>query len=65
MFPALEHFVTVHRLCGELTSDVGPLAPSGYRVQLTCACGASFERWVTPRDADADLLRSRLLAWPS
>jgi hypothetical protein len=31
MFLALEHFVTVHRPCGELTSDVGPLTPQ--RVQ--------------------------------
>jgi hypothetical protein len=61
MFPALEHFVTVHRLCGELTSDVGPITRSGYSVQLTCACGASFERWGSPRDAEADLLRSRLM----
>ena len=29
----------------------------------TCSCGAHFERWVTEQDAEADLLRSALLAF--
>jgi hypothetical protein len=24
---------------------------------VACACGVVFERWVTPEDADADLVR--------
>jgi hypothetical protein len=62
MFRDLEQFVTAHRPCGELTSYVGNLTDTGYRVQLVCSCGAAFERWVTPDAADGDLLRSRLLA---
>jgi hypothetical protein len=35
--------------------------PAGYRLRITCSCGALFERWVTPEAAEFDLLRSRLL----
>ena len=65
MFKDLERFVTVHRPCGELAGDVGELTDTGYRVQLVCSCGATFERWVTSETADQDLLRSRLLAFPN
>jgi hypothetical protein len=65
MFLDLERFVTAHRCCGKLTSGVGELTDTGYRVQLVCSCGAAFERWVTPAAADRDLLRSRLLAFPN
>ena len=30
---------------------------NGYRLTVACACGVVFERWVTPEEADADLLR--------
>ena len=40
-----------------------PLTSDGYRVWARCSCGARFERWVTPADADDDLLRSALLAF--
>jgi hypothetical protein len=65
MFEELERFVTAHRGCGELTSDVGEIIESGYRLQLTYSCGAIFERCVTPEEADGDLLRSCLLAFPN
>ena len=39
------------------------LTPSGYSVRLKCGCGQEFTRWVTPDDADEDLLRSALLAF--
>jgi len=29
----------------------------GYRLTVGCACGVVFDRWVTPEEADADLLR--------
>ncbi len=62
MFTNLVQFVTAHRPCGELTSDVGELTRTGYALRLVCVCGAAFERWVTPSDADEDLLCSRLSA---
>jgi hypothetical protein len=65
MFAGLERFVTAHRGCGELTSDVGEITERGYSVGLTCSCGATCERWIAPEIADEDLLRSRLLASPN
>jgi hypothetical protein len=65
MFEDLEQFVAVHRPCGHLTSDVGELTDTGYHVRVRCPCGAVFARWVTPDTADLDLLRSRLVAFPS
>jgi hypothetical protein len=39
----------------------GTGAWNGYLLTVTCPCGVTFERWVTPEEADADLLRlSRL-----
>jgi hypothetical protein len=65
MFYELERFVDVHRLCGMLSSDVGALTDTGYQLQLVCSCGATFERWVTPKIAKRDLLGSRLPASPN
>jgi hypothetical protein len=43
--------------------DADPLTPDGHRLEARCSCGARLERWVTPADAEADLLRSALLAF--
>jgi hypothetical protein len=40
-----------------LTGDATGPASNGYRLTVACACGVVFERWVTPDEADADLLR--------
>ena len=40
-----------------MTGDATEPTPNGYRLTVACACGAVFERWVTPQEADADLLR--------
>jgi hypothetical protein len=40
---------------GELAADAGEPAPNGYRLTIACPCGVTFERWVTPDDADLDL----------
>jgi hypothetical protein len=61
-FRDLEEFVSAHRTCGTLTGDADAPTPDGYRLWVTCSCGAFFERWVTPEAAEYDLLRSRLLA---
>jgi hypothetical protein len=61
----LEAFVDDHHPHGGLTGDATESAsnatdsPWPARVALfeACACGVVFERWVTPADADADLIR--------
>jgi len=30
---------------------------NGFLLTVACPCGVVFERWVTPEEADADLLR--------
>ena len=56
----LDEFFTLHRAHGGLTPTVGELTPNGYRLELACSCGVTFERWVTAQDAVDDLLRAQL-----
>ena len=57
----LEEFFSDHRPHGALTADATEPAWNGYLLTVACPCGVVFERWVTPEEADADLLRlSRL-----
>jgi hypothetical protein len=63
VYAEVRDFALAHRGCGELRGDAGPLTPQGYRLWASCACGAGLERWVTEQDAEADLLRSALLAF--
>ena len=56
LFPELQVFVCDHRPHGTLTSDATEPAWNGYLLTLTCSCGVVFQRWVTPVDADADLI---------
>lgn len=51
-----------HELCRALRGDAEPLTPEGYGVWVCCGCGARLQ-WVSPEDAEADLLRSTLLAF--
>jgi hypothetical protein len=57
----LEAFVRDHRPHGGMTGDATQPAWNGYRLTVACACGVVFERWVTPEEADADLVRLALL----
>jgi len=57
----LEVFVREHHSHGNLTSDATQPAWNGYLLTVACACGVVFERWVTPEEADTDLLRLALL----
>jgi hypothetical protein len=52
----LEAFIHSHRPHGALTADATPPAWNGCLLTVACPCGVVFERWVTPEDADADLL---------
>jgi hypothetical protein len=57
MSPAaeLEEFLTAHRPHGHVEGDTGDITPNGYRLAVACACGVTFRRWITPREAVGDL----------
>ena len=42
---------------GPLTGDATAPAWNGYLLTVACPCGVVFGRWVTPEDAELDLLR--------
>jgi len=52
-----EDFLDDHCPHGTLTADATEPAWNGYLLTVACSCGVTFERWVTPEDADADLRR--------
>jgi hypothetical protein len=63
VYHELRAFVLAHGKCaGRRRADASLPSPSGYSVRVKCGCGVEFTRWVTPDDADEDLLRSALLA---
>ena len=62
IYPEVQHFLEVHRACGEVTKEAGRPTADGYRIYVACACGAVLDRWVTPEDARHDLVHSSLLA---
>jgi hypothetical protein len=64
-FPAVESFVETHRSCEAILSHVGDVTPAGYSVRRRCSCGARFVCWVTPEQADLDLVLSGLSAFPN
>jgi hypothetical protein len=52
----LEELVRDHQPHGALTGDATAPAWNGYLLTVVCCCGVVFERWVTPDDAELDLL---------
>ena len=42
---------------GHLTADATPPAWNGYLLTVACPCGVTFKRWISPFDAELDLLR--------
>ncbi len=61
----LRAFEDAHDGCGALVRTCEPPSRDGYRVMITCPCGAVFDRWVTPQMARHDLIYSNLLASPN
>jgi hypothetical protein len=53
----LEEFFPEHRPHGVIAANATEPAWNGYLLTVACSCGVMFERWVTPEDADADLVR--------
>ncbi len=54
----LADFIADHRPHGPPTGDATEPAWNGYLLTVACSCGVVFERWVTPEDAELDLLRA-------
>ena len=50
-------FLTDHRPHGSMTADATMPTWNGYLLTVACPCGVVFQRWITPEEADADLLR--------
>jgi hypothetical protein len=60
----LEEFVNDHGAHGPLTADATEPAWNGYLLTVSCPCGVCgvvFERWITPLDAEVDLLEAASL----
>jgi hypothetical protein len=53
----LEQFVRDHRPHGRMAGDATTPAWNDYVLTVMCPCGVVFKRWVTPQDADEDLVR--------
>jgi len=50
-----------HRPHGPMTADATEPAWNGYQLTVACPCGVVFERWVTPLEAELDLLQAASL----
>jgi len=55
--PTLKTFVHDHRPHGPLIADATEPEWNGYMLTVSCSCGVTFELWITPADAELDLLR--------
>jgi hypothetical protein len=60
LFADLEEYVHDHRPHGSLAVNATEPAWNGYLLTAACPCGVVFGRWVTPEDAELDLLRLAL-----
>ena len=56
-----EQFASDHRVHGPLTANATEPAGNGYLLTVTCSCGVLFGRWITPEEAELDLLRAASL----
>ena len=54
----LEDFVHDHRSHDTITGDATDPAWNGNLLTVACPCGVVFGRWVTPLEAEVDLMRA-------
>jgi len=47
----LVSFIERHRPRGALTGDASVPTERGYLLTVACSCGVTFERWITPAEA--------------
>jgi hypothetical protein len=59
---ALTDFVTRHLSCGQLAAETTDPGAAGYMLSVSCPCGVTFMRWVTPVEAARELVLSSLIA---
>jgi CheY-like chemotaxis protein len=59
LFADLEEFVQNHRPHRHLTADATEPAWDGYLLPVACPCRVVSQRWVTPLDADGDLIAGK------
>jgi hypothetical protein len=57
----LADFIAAHRPHGPLTADATEPAWIGCLLTVGCPCEVVSEQWVTPFDAELDLLRAASL----
>ncbi len=50
-FPDIEEFARRHAGCGGITPNASTPVGGGYLLTLTCACGATRDRWITAEEA--------------
>jgi hypothetical protein len=56
----LEFFLGRHRAHGRFVPAVGRPTANGYRLEVACSCGMTWERWVLPEDAAVELALEQL-----
>jgi hypothetical protein len=49
-------FVSRHQWHGRSDADATEPTATGYLITVTCSCRVVLERWVTPQEAEEDLL---------
>ena len=54
-FSDIERFARSHAACGGITPNATTQLDGGYLLTLTCSCGASMDRWITPEEAEVPL----------
>jgi hypothetical protein len=68
-FADVQQFARAHGSCGGLTPNaMSRPGRGGYQLTITCACGATLDRWVTPEEASRPLPRptpARVTTWPA
>jgi hypothetical protein len=70
-FADVEQFARQHGSHGALTPNaMSRPGRGGYQLTITCACGATLDRWVTPEEASRPLPRpapapARVATWPA
>jgi hypothetical protein len=63
-FADVEEFGRQHAACGGITPSATPQPAGGFLLTLGCACGATFDRWVTAEDAKKPLPLPRATTVP-
>jgi hypothetical protein len=54
-FGDIERFARAHASCGGITPNASTQMSGGYLLTLTCVCGATMDRWITPEEAKLPL----------